>query len=451
MIELQFPTKFSAKGHFGCDIDAVIDIATETKENHQMFTTKRTFEVVMKVMAENVNKGNLIARECEEVFASIADRICLYPECEDCGQKVVADVRDGCFVPRFACSEAGGMKSYDVLLNVPSGKIVFANDLRSLVVIDRANVNTQFGKKMQTKAAASAGMVMVFTGDTSPSVVRDLDGLKVGIGLPKKKRLGTISTRLWWYTAMDHDHFLSRCEAEGVSSEEYEYFVIDVEPGVYAFSDEIADLDATRVVLSKIRKTNAPPPVISMEGLDAATVLEDSRFWKTIKGRVSVSPEMSPLGDVFCCTGDGLKWVNGCLRSVSGRNNSPAYGGNLESRKGMRSDERIPQLLGDGVGVIYPMSWNYPGKLGIVPMDIDPYWLAAGMMFAKTALSYPIKPFVSKSMTDEEKQQTAELNRAIVVASLDLLCEIAEIRGLWEGGRLEEIFAEIAQGLGKQH
>ncbi|MNL39952.1 hypothetical protein D3C87_1622620 [compost metagenome] len=191
-------------------------------------------------------------------------------------------------------------------------------------------------------------------------------------------------------------------------------------------------------MLSRIRKIDAPRPVLSAEGVDTATTLKDSRFWKLVERRLSFSRGgISLFGDIFCVLGGGLDWINGGLRSVSGRDDDPSYGGKLEERKGTRSDERIPLLPESGVGVIYPMSWGYPGKLGIAPLNIDPYWLAAGMMFAKTALAYPIKPLGEERMSQEQREKQVDTDRAILVASLDLLCEIAEVRGLWESGRLE--------------
>lgn len=443
-----FPTKFAAKGHFGHQIEDVIDISTETPENRyltcHMKAARMSFEMLAKIAIKETEEGGVLPAELEELRSALADIMPVFPECSHCGQTVTADATGDTFVPRYECSEPGGLKPYDVLLDVSSGKIVFANDLRSLVVIDAdADVNTRFGQKMQTKAAADAGMVMVFTGNSCPSVVRSGDELQVGISLPKKGRLGTVVTDLWWYSAMDHDFFLSRCEAEGEAPEDFDHFVVEVDPGVYAFSDELADTHANKVVLSKIRKTDAPRPVLSAEGVDTATTLKESRFWKLVERRLSFSRGgISLFGDIFCVLGGGLDWINGGLRSVSGRDDDPAYGGKLEERKGTRSDDRIPMLPGD-VGVIYPMSWNYPGKLGIAPLNIDPYWLAAGMMFAKTALTQPLKPLGEERMSEEQKQKQVDTDRAILVASLDLLCEIAEVRGLWENGRLEAVFAEL--------
>lgn len=443
-----FPTKFAARGHFGRQLEDVIDISTETSENrylmHRLKTDRMRFDMLSKIAAEEAAAGGVLPSELEELRSLLAEIMLASPDCSHCGQTVTADAKGDTFVPRYECSEPGGLKSYDVFLDVPSGKIVFANDLRSLVVIeDDADVNTRFGQKMQTKAAADAGMVMVFTGNSCPSVVKDGDEIHVGIGLPKKGRLGTVVTDLWWYSAMDHDFFLSRCKAEGQSPEDFDHFVVEVAPGVYAFSDELADTHASKVVLSKIRKTDAPRPVLNDEGVDTATTLKDSRFWKLVERRLNFSRGgISLFGDIFCVLGGGLEWINGGLRSVSGRDDDPAYGGKLEERKGVRSDDRIPMLPGD-VGVIYPMSWDYPGKLGIAPLNIDPYWLAAGMMFAKTALSQPLKPLGGDRMSEERKKEQVDTDRAILVASLDLLCEIAEVRGLWETGRLEAVFSEL--------
>jgi hypothetical protein len=456
MTRVTFPTNFAAKGHFGRGIEDVIDISVETRENryliHQLSAARMSFDLLAKIEVEEAEGGGSLPKEWEALRNNLSDIAPIFPMCSHCGQMVKADNRGDTFVPLFECSEPGGMKPYDVVLDIPSGKIVFANDLRSLVVIeDTADVNTVFGQRMRTKAATAAGMVMVFTGNTCPSVVRSGEEIHVGISLPKKGRLGTVVTDLWWYSAMDHDFFLSRCEAEGETPQSFSYFVVDVDPGVYAFSDELANTHANTAVLSKIRKTDAPRPVLSTDGLDTATSLKDSRFWKLVESRLSFSRGgISLLGDIFCVAGGGLDWINGGLRSVSGRDDDPAYGDKLEERKGTRSDDRIPMFSTVEVGVIYPMSWNSPGRLGVAPIDIDPYCLAAGMMFVKTALVCPMKIVGESRMSEEQKKKELEKNRAVFVASLDLLCEIAEVRGLWDSGRLETMFAELVQAFAEK-
>ncbi|MBY3155261.1 hypothetical protein HFO56_23340 [Rhizobium laguerreae] len=454
-----FPTKFATKGHFGCQLGDVVDLSAESDTarylSHSLETVRMGTGALARLREAFGSNGTVssdeISEELKETLENLREIMRVFPECSHCGQRV-SSVADGdVFIPKFECAEAGGLKAYDVLVGIPSGKIAFANDLRNLVVIadDGPSVNGLIGQKVLTQSAASAGLALVFVGNSCPSVVKAGEELHVGCGLPKKGRLGTIVTDLWWYSAMDHDFFIERCAAEGLDPEDFLDFVVDVEPGVYAFSDELADPHEDAVVLSKIRKVDAAAPAISASGVDTATRLEDSQFWKYLSRRRERGG-MSRLGDVFCTLGGGLDWIDGGLRSVSGREDDIAYaGGKLEDRKVVRLHKRIPLLPEKEVGIIYPLGWDYPGKLGIAPENIDPYWLAASMMFLATATSQPVKVLGGDRLTEEKRLEQSEENRAILAASLDLLCEIAEVRGLWESGRLEAVFTELVAAFWK--
>jgi hypothetical protein len=453
-----FPTKFATKGHFGCQLDEVIDLSSETDLARYLGSDLGVARIEMRMIATIHEKFGsdeaAMPEEARNLLEQLKEIGPVSNECSHCG-KYVTSVADGdTFVPKFECAEAGGLKPYDVILGIPSGKIVFANDLRSLVVVDDdgPSVNTLFGVMVVTQTAAAAGLAHVFVGNTCPSVVKVGDELHVGCGLPEDEEFGSICTDLWWYSAMDHDFFVSRCEAEGVDPEDVADFIVDVEPGVYAFSDELADRDQDVIVFSKIRKVDAPAPVISTAGADEATSLRDSQFWKFLSRRNFERGGMSRLGDIFCVLGGGLYWVNGGLRSVNGREDDPAYNGGvkLQDRKTVRGDRRMPLLPENDVGIVYPLYWDYPGKLGIAPENIDPYWLAAGLMFLTTAISQPVKVLGDERMEEDKRLAQSEENKAIMVASLDLLLDIADVRGLWDNGQLDGVLAELVDAFWKK-
>ncbi|MCS4088661.1 hypothetical protein [Rhizobium sp. BK176] len=452
-----FPTKFATKGHFGCQLDEVIDLSVDTDIARFLNYYLGFYRVeanLLEAIHEKFGTDEAAMPEEARKLLQYAEKVGpVSHECTHCGESVKSVAVGDTFVPKIECAEAGGMKPYEVLLGIPSGKIVFANDLRGLVVVDDdgPSVNGVIGRKVLTQSSAAAGLALVSVGNSCPSVVRVGDELHVGCGLPKGGRLGSICTDLWWYSAMDHDFFLMRCEAAGLDPEDEMDFVVDVEPGVYAFSDELADRDQDVVVLSKIRKVDAAAPVVSTAGEDAATSLRDSQFWKLLSKRSHERGGMSRLGDIFCVLGGGLNWVNGGLRSVSGRRDDPAYDGGIElqNRTTVRGDRRIPLLPEKEVGIIYPLYWNYPGKLGIAPENIDPYWLAAGLMFLTTATSQPVKVLGDDRMEEDKRLAQSEENKAIMLASLDLLLEIADVRGLWENGRLDAVLAELVDAFSK--
>jgi hypothetical protein len=451
-----FPTKFAAKGHFGCQLDEVIDLSADTDLAHYLGSDLGAARIEMSVIATIHEKFGsdeaAMPEEARQLLEKLRKLATVFPDCSHCGKRVTSVAEGDMFVPKFECAEAGGIKPYDVLLGVPSGKIVFANDLRGLVVVedDGPSVNSLIGRKALTQASAAAGLVHVCVGNTCPSVVKVDDELQVGCGLPKAGKIGSICTDLWWYSAMDHDFFLARCEAEGLDPQEQADFIVDVEPGVYAFSDEMPDRDQDVVVFSEIRKVDAPAPVISITGADEAECLRDSQFWKFV-GKRREYAGMSRLGGIFCTLGGGLDWVNGGLRMVNGRDDDPAYNGGvkLRNRKTVRGDRRIPLLPEKAIGIIYPMGWDYPGKLGIAPENINQYWLAAGLMFLTTAIQHPFEVIGGDRLDEAKRLEQSEEIREIMVASLDLLLEIADVRGLWENGRLDAVLAEMVDAFCK--
>lgn len=452
-----FPTKFATKGHFGCKLDEVIDLSSDTDLARYLGSDLGIARIEMR-MIETIHEkfGSdeaAMPEEARKLLEQLKKIGHVSNECSHCGKRVPAVADGDIFVPKFECAEAGGLKPYDVILGVPSGKIVFANDLRNLVVVDDdgPSVNMVIGRKMLTQASAAAGLVHVCVGNTCPSVVKVGDDLHVGCGLPEDEEFGSICTDLWWYSAMDYDFFLARCEAEGLDPDVEADFIVDVEPGVYAFSDELPDRDQDVIVFSKIRKVDAPAPVIATSAADTATCLKDSRFWKFASKRRAYGG-MSRLGGTFCVLGSGLKWVNGGLRSVNGRDDDPAYNGGvkLRNRATVRGDRPIPLLPEKEVGIIYPMDWDYPGKLGIAPENIDPYWLAAGLMFLTTAIAQPFEVIGDDRLEEGKRLEHGEKIKAIMVASLDLLLEIADVRGLWENGFLDAVLAELVDAFCKE-
>lgn len=444
-----FPTKLVTKGHFGRKPEDVVDLSVETDENRNLIYATQGLGLRHRLTA-SLDLTNQLADTPQnlELTRMLAEELAVLEEytrieCSDCGISLRVALSGDQIIPEFECSEAGGMRPFSVSLAVPSGKIAFANDLRELVVVERMDVNTLQGRKRQTIEAAGAGLVMISVGNTCPSVIRSGSGFEIGIGFPKEQRLGSICTDLWWYCAMDWDFLVSRCEAKGISPEDVVDFTVDVEPGVYSFSDEIAKSEAGRVVFSRVSKVNDGAPSIRLSGVDAATTMSESQFWKTVTGRSNfVRRGMSVLGDIFCVSGGGLDWVEGGLRSVSGRDDDAPYTASLRGRTSERDDPRVPLLPQKSIGAIYPMSLDYPGKIGVVPADINVYWLAAAMVFAKSALAYPVVTIGAKSSEISTKQ--SDEVRAVLVASLDLLHEIAEVRGLWESGRLQQALDEFS-------
>jgi hypothetical protein len=168
------------------------------------------------------------------------------------------------------CKYPGGIAEYNFELNVPSGKMVFANDLRMWFQNHfDFNVNSDIGKLKTTESYAKVGMAHAFVGNSCPSI-HQVDEVTLSISgrayekgdsaydaevddwveltkdqaealSPLGKEVGSICTDLWWYSVVDYDDFSRRFLEKGSKKEFLKYIktscdVVSVKPGVYKFT-----------------------------------------------------------------------------------------------------------------------------------------------------------------------------------------------------------------------
>lgn len=180
--------------------------------------------------------------------------------CGECGEQVdiwwTGDVFE--FTPHTknhtyvkdapACSESGGIKDYAVEIDVPSGKLVFANDFRPFVPEagkDRyVNYNSEIKKTVLDYAESN--VLHAFVGNSSPGVFVDMfDIITVGNTgydnddnpiLDLGDGRGSICTDLWWFSAADYQYLKKRGAEQKISDEELDKWIevtLDVKPGRY--------------------------------------------------------------------------------------------------------------------------------------------------------------------------------------------------------------------------
>lgn len=156
-----------------------------------------------------------------------------------------------------------------VALEIPSGKLVCANDLRYEFPLDTKedfNINETVGIKQTIEAYAQAGMFHGFVGNSCPSVYKN--GNKLTVVNPKSDddyepidtdelgvRVGGVITDLWWYSIADYDEYIAR---GGEVDKEY-VDVIDVEPGRYVLSHDLEYKDydpKNHVIYATIEKSD---------------------------------------------------------------------------------------------------------------------------------------------------------------------------------------------------
>jgi len=147
-----------------------------------------------------------------------------------------------------ACSESGGIKDYTVEIDVPSGRLVFANDFRPFVPEadkDRyVNYSSEIKKTVQDYAESN--MLHAFVGNSCPGVYVDMfDIITVGNPgyddddnpvLDLGDDRGSICTDLWWFSAADYEYLKNRGAEQEIDDKTLEDWIevsLNVEPGRY--------------------------------------------------------------------------------------------------------------------------------------------------------------------------------------------------------------------------
>jgi hypothetical protein len=197
-------------------------------------------------------------------------------------------------------------------LNVPSGKLAVANDLRRWFPSDGDyDINNSMGTHLTTLAYANVGMSHGFVGNTCPSIYRDGDHFVIGSYqeklwddetdeerdnpelCPWGDSVASVCTDLWWFSIVDFDEFLRRVphytpeeKIEGLLGEvrdeegcevplsgrmlsggelvvrDRRLTVVDVRPGVYKFRQEQGvDRDAALVKFATFEWVREPDEV----------------------------------------------------------------------------------------------------------------------------------------------------------------------------------------------
>lgn len=393
-------------------------------------------------------------------------------ECHVCGGRFhVNRAAPRQYAISVPCSFPGGMPVYDVVLAIPSGRIVFANDLRTL-----APVNANFGgssaadTRGYTEALATGGLALLFTGNTCPNVWKvnstelrvanyhdsaeyaeggEFDGDDVrGTFTPKDQwgeDQGSICTDLWWYSAMDYDLFVERCVGLGWDPEKVADFIVDVEPGNYAFSQEKPDRDTVTELFSIIRKTERDAMPIKLRDTAVSSSLSGSQAWDEIVRMRRDWPTITPngfaaLAHFLPTNGTGYDWKGGLVTNGSGVEDEPFRklefsndptptdhplaglipfweGFHVGKRPAIR--RRIAKHTGNSdaeFSEVYPIAHGY-NRMGTAPLQADPWWLAACLIFTKSVL---VNPHLMQPEYNQPK---------VFGQTLHYLLEIVEARG----------------------
>lgn len=285
-------------------------------------------------------------------------------DCPVCGKRLKF-LTDGQRVwAEEKCKYAGGMPVYGYEIDIPSGKIVFANDLRrEYPVCDNFYVNHETEIRRCSKEYAKVGLLHFFVGNTCPSInkVSDKELLvgrdgcsedrQVYVCQDRKyhtlsfkeykkakmpgRRVGWICTDLWWFSAADYNDLKGRLKFKKLENLAG-FRVVKVQPGRYRCSydyrkwrklEDSDPLEAAKrpnvyCTIKRVGpvKSKTPPkvkewPILSLED----TIRIGYLAWPTLH---RTREEL--LDYMYCVIGGSYDWTpNGQLRA-GGRNENEA-------------------------------------------------------------------------------------------------------------------------------
>ncbi len=295
-------------------------------------------------------------------------------------------------------------------LNVPSGKLAIANDLRRWFPISGDhNLNSMIGRHLEILAYSKVGMAYGFVGNTCPGVYRTGDSFVIGaysdelwdedagkyVENPDPclwgEEVASICTDLWWYSIVDHDELLRRI-AHYTPDEEVDWdriTVVDVKPGVYHFRHppEVEEGSATK--FATFEWVRDPDPLVDYVGREEATIFTalevliehclawptlymnlgyDDRgdknraalvaLWKTFSRSRKTDCLARAADQIMCVLGSGIEWHENGFPRTSVSEDAKQLAAELNAELGT---EGIVPPFGEKRRHWYPIAEGYGG------------------------------------------------------------------------------------------
>ena len=183
---------------------------------------------------------NIFTKEKKEYEVSSVFR-----RCGECGKEIKL-MWDGKKVyAKSECEVLNGIKPWTIEINVPSGKLVFANDLRDLFPnIKDYDINHKYGQKLSEEAYAKLGLFNIYVGNTCPDIysldnkliignVINYDTDKPYPGYENVIREGGVCTDVWDVSACDYDDYMNRIKSEDNYLNNISVVTLKDGPGIY--------------------------------------------------------------------------------------------------------------------------------------------------------------------------------------------------------------------------
>lgn len=265
--------------------------------------------------------------------------------CPNCDEKLGLGFNGERFsvVSEKPCPSPNGLVT-EFELNVPSGRLIVENDLRDLFpFFEDYNINTPFGRHLQSLEAATTGLAYGYVGNSSPGVYRTGDRFVIGSyedeiwdgkshnTNPKPcswgEKVAGICTDLWWYSICDGDEFDRRVGAEKNYPTDPP---VEVRPGVYRFRQESGRKSKRKFAtfewvrepdpvkdFSNLEKEHTATEVLLQSCIDWPTLYlpglpkggyDDRMAWGDLDREQKTLALASAANHIMCTLGNGIDW-----------------------------------------------------------------------------------------------------------------------------------------------
>jgi hypothetical protein len=278
-------------------------------------------------------------------------------ECPNCTVKLTVTTNGEVVRIGQPCPRPEGVDITEFEINVPSGKLIVANDLRDLFPIScDYDINRTIGCHMTTLDYAAGGLAHGYVGNSCPSFRKGVTEntfviANIGTGFridPKTyeetkldppptfeagRSLTTICTDLWWYSICDAAEFDRRCAWKKLKPKtvkaSHDCDTVKVKPGVYRFRHNNIrqdDLSGQPTYYTRIEWVREPDPVQDLLSAyteqpaptaaqfllqsirNYPTLYSNGKKWKNMSETERTKALALAANHLMCCGGNGIDW-----------------------------------------------------------------------------------------------------------------------------------------------
>jgi hypothetical protein len=373
--------------------------------------------------------------------------------CAHCGHDVHLDARhtiDGVVrVMSTPCPHPEGLPVVTLSLDVPSGRLVAVEDVRSLLPLPPtarvgASPFTPAAFREESMLYEKEGMVHLQIHDVTPVFYLSAQGLLSVVSDGNRKRAGTCLGYLpidgRTLSLLDAEDYEALCQKAGRKPDP-DILEMAVTPGNWTFSVDYRTLGQRRDHADNTfaKGCHTGPCLGFVRSSPVVTCLQESHLWSTLahaghSTRMAKSP-LEMLTHAVLVNGNGYDWAHGVLNDQGAIRDVPA----IHVAWGQKKEDSPvippapPELYGaiarfDADRLLAPNS-TYPqsdgqGLLADAPLQADLYWVSACLIVLKS-----LKNSEALSVTHGGgiKAQTRHLD-----GKINHLCHIITLSGRTE-------------------